>query len=90
MRNTPQELLDMINDPSFSMFDQWQVQVQAIVQIKADCYVYSSLDSTTVEKAQFIPITDVGETLFELMKKYGPNARVAVLPFGPLTIPYVR
>lgn len=90
MRSTPQELLDMINDPSFSMFDQWQVQVQAIVQIKADCYVYSSLDNSTVEKAQFIPIADVGETLFELMKKYGPNARVAVLPFGPLTIPYVR
>lgn len=90
MRSTPQGLLDMINDPSFSMFDQWQVQVQAIVQIKADCYVYSTLDDETVAKAQYIPIHDVEETLAELMKKFGPNARVAVMPYGPLTIPYVK
>lgn len=90
MRNTPQELLDMINDPSFSMFDQWQVQVQAIVQLKADCYLYSTLDKATVEKAQFSPISDVESTLVELSKKYGPNPRVAVLPFGPLTIPYIQ
>lgn len=90
MRNTPQELLDMINDPSFSMFDQWQVQVQAIVQLKADCYLYSTLDNATVEKAQFTPISDVESILVELSKKYGPNPRVAVLPFGPLTIPYIQ
>lgn len=90
MRDTPQELLDMINDPSFSMFDQWQVQVQAIVQLKADCFLYSTLDNATVEKAKFIPISDVEETLFALIKKYGPNPRIAVLPFGPLTIPYVK
>lgn len=90
MRNTPQELLDMINDPSFSMFDQWQVQVQAIVQLKADCYLYSTLDNATVEKAKFIPISDVEKTLSEMIEKYGPNPRVAVLPFGPLTIPYIQ
>ena len=48
MRDTPQELLGMINDPSFSMFDQWQVQVRAIIQLKADCYLYSLLDDETV------------------------------------------
>ena len=89
LRDTPQELLDMISNPSFSMFDQWQVQVQAIIQLKADCYVYSTLDNETVKKAKFIPINDVEETLFELIKKYGPNPRIAVLPFGPLTIPYI-
>jgi len=90
MRDTPQELLDMINDPTFSMFDQWQVQVQAIIQIKADCYVHSMLDHETVKKAKFKPADDMSKTLAELLEKYGPNARVAVLPFGPLTIPYVK
>ncbi len=90
MRETPQELLDMINDPAFSMFDQWQVQVQAMVQLKADCYLYSTLDDATVAKATFIPIADVEQTLAALLAKYGPSARVAVLPLGPLTIPYVR
>lgn len=90
MRETPQELLDMINDPAFSMFDQWQVQVQAMIQCKADCYLYSTLDDATVREAKFIPIRNVEETLAGLMAKYGPGARVAVLPLGPLTIPYVR
>ncbi len=90
MRETPKDLLDMINDPSFSMFDQWQVQVQAIVQIKADCYVYSTLDNETVEKAKLTPISDIGTTLASLMDKYGPDCRIAVLPYGPLTIPYIK
>ncbi len=90
MRDTPQQLLDMINDPTFSMFDQWQVQIQAMIQLKADCYLYSTLDKDTVTKAKFKPIDDVEETLAQLMPKYGPAPRVAVLPFGPLTIPYVK
>jgi len=90
MRNTPQELLDMINDPSFSMFDQWQVQVQAIIQLKADCYLFSTLDDETVSKGMLKPISSIENTLSEMMVKYGPNARVAILPYGPLTIPYVK
>lgn len=90
LRDTPQELLDMINDPTFSMFDQWQVQIQALVQLKADCYIFSTLDSATIEKAKFIAIDDVEETLLKMIKKFGPNPRIAVLPFGPLTIPYIN
>ncbi|MDR3682466.1 MAG: nickel-dependent lactate racemase [Geothrix sp.] len=89
MRDTPQELLDMINEPSFSMFDQWQVQVQALIQLKADCYLYSLLDEATVRKAKFKPSADPGKTLNDLLERYGPNPSVAVLPYGPLTIPYV-
>jgi nickel-dependent lactate racemase len=90
MRETPQELLDMINDPQFSMFDQWQVQVQAIIQLKADCYLYSTLDEATVRKAKFKQAADFQETLARLLDGFGAGARVAVLPYGPLTIPYVK
>lgn len=90
MRNTPQELLEMINDESFSVFDQWQVQAQAMVQLKADCYLYSTLDPETVRKAMFKPITSVEETIDSLLAKYGKEARIAVMPLGPLTIPYVK
>lgn len=88
MRKTPQELLDMINEPSFRLFDQWEAQKQAMIQIKADCYLYSSLDKDTVKQAMLTPVDDVNKTLKELIAKYGP--RVAVLPLGPLTIPYVK
>ena len=90
MRDTPQELLDMITEPGFSMFDQWQVQVQAIIQLKAECILFSKLDDDTVRRAKLTPTADAEKTLAELMVRYGPNARVAVLPFGPLTIPYVK
>ena len=71
------------------MFDQWGVQSQANTQIKAECYLYSSLDNETVRKCKYIPIRDVEAKLFELLRQ-NPSALVAVLPFGPLTIPYVR
>lgn len=89
-RKTPQEMLDMINEPSYRLFDQWEAQKQAMIQLKADCYLYSSLDKDTVKQAMLNPIDDIEETLKQLSDKFGPNARVAVLPLGPLTIPYVK
>lgn len=90
MRDTAGELLEMICDPEFCLFDQWQVQVQAMVQLKADCYLFSTLDPQIVKNAKFTPIENVEATLLQLCQKIGPQVRVAVLPLGPLTIPYVR
>lgn len=90
MRDTAGELLEMICDPEFCLFDQWQVQVQALIQKKADCYLYSTLDKEIVQGAKFTPIDDVEKILGELMNKYGTGVKVAVLPLGPLTIPYVK
>ena len=90
MRDTAGELLEMICDPEFCLFDQWQVQVQAMVQLKADCYLFSTLDPQIVKNAKFTPIDCVEATLQQLCQKIGPQVRVAVLPLGPLTIPYVR
>lgn len=89
MRATPQELLAMINDPEFRVFDQWQVQAQAMIQSKADCYLYSRLDPQTVKAAKLIPVTSPGAAINELLKAR-PAASVAVLPLGPLTIPYIK
>jgi hypothetical protein len=72
------------------MFDQWQVQVQAIIQNKADCYLYSTLDDATVRQAKFKPLADAEQALAALIESRGPGASVAVLPYGPLTIPYVK
>jgi nickel-dependent lactate racemase len=90
MRETPQELLAMIEDPAFSMFDQWQVQVQAIIQLKADCHLFSTLDDATVRQAKFMPMPDLQGSFTGLLEQFGPRPRVAVLPYGPLTIPYVK
>ena len=90
MRNSPKELLEMIEDPSFQMFDQWEAQRLAMIQEWADVYLYSTLPDESVKIASLIPTTDIERTLSELMSKYGPEMSIAVLPLGPLTIPYVE
>ncbi|WP_449355342.1 nickel-dependent lactate racemase [Virgibacillus natechei] len=90
MADSPQGLLDMINDPEFKMFDQWQVQKQAVIQVWADVYVYSKLTDEQVEGTMLKPSHDIEKTIEDLKGKYGEDMRIAVLPLGPLTIPYVE
>ncbi len=90
MAESPQELLEMINNPEFKMFDQWQVQKQAVIQVWADVYVHSKLSDEQVTGAMLKPMPNIEDTLEELKKKYGEDMSVAVLPLGPLTIPYVE
>ncbi|HZG88123.1 nickel-dependent lactate racemase [Paenibacillus sp.] len=90
MRATPQEILDMIKDPSFRMFDQWQVQKQAVIQVWADVFVYSSLPEEDIRRAKFSATSNISDTLQRLRMKYGDGMSVAVMPQGPLTIPYVE
>ena len=89
MRQSAQELLTMIEEPGFAMHDQWQAQSQALVQRKAQVYLYSGLDAETVRDAMLTPTDDIEATLAELLDRYGPDSRVAVLPEGPQTVPYV-
>lgn len=90
MADTPQELLELINNPEFEMFDQWQVQKQAVIQVWADVYVYSQLSDEQIKATMLNPTTDIEKTIDQLKKKYGDDMTVAVLPLGPLTIPYVE
>lgn len=89
MRRTPRELIEMIEAPGFELYDQWEAQSQALVQRRADVYLYSSLDAQTVRDAMLEPIDNLGRALAALLARYGPGARVAVLPEGPQTIPYL-
>ncbi len=88
MRETPAELLEMIMSPGFQMQDQWQVQIQAQIQRKADVYLYSSLPDAQVRSLGLTPVADPSAALSDLISRYG--GRVAVLPEGPLTIPYLH
>lgn len=90
LADSPKGLLDLIEDPNFKMFDQWQVQKQAVTQLWADIYVHSSLADEQIRKAMLNPVHDIGRTLEKLKAIYGENMTIAVLPLGPLTIPYVE
>ncbi len=90
LAKTPEALLELINDPEFKMFDQWQVQKQAVTQVWADIYVHSTLTDEQVHGAMLKPAHNIEETLETLKVKYGEEMSIAVLPLGPLTIPYVE
>lgn len=81
-------VLEMLSQPDFSLQDQWQVQIQAQVQQKADVYVYSDgLTDQQIREALFVPSRSLESDLTQLMQRYGE--RVCILPEGPLTIPFV-
>jgi len=86
---SPQALLAQIHASGEVIQDQWQVQVQAQVQSRADVYVKSSLRAADVEGAMLRVCDSVEETVAQLMKRYGPDATICVLPEGPMTIPYL-
>jgi nickel-dependent lactate racemase len=89
MRATPGELLAMIEAPDFARYDQWQAQSQALVQRQAEVLLYSSLAPEVVRDAMLTPIDAIEPALHSLLARYGAGARVAVLPEGSQTVPFL-
>jgi nickel-dependent lactate racemase len=87
--NSPAEILSMLASPGFQRPEQWQAQIQAIIQRNANVLLYSSLPDEVVRKAHLSPCPDIAGTVNRLLRNNGNGARIAVLPQGPLTIPYL-
>ncbi len=90
--NSPAELLARVEAPGFSAPDQWQVQIQAKIQMKADVHVYADgLTDEQVEQSLLRPCRDVEATLGKLLTNgNGRRPTLCVLPEGPLTIPFLQ
>jgi lactate racemase len=90
MAKTPPELLGIVSSPDFSLFDQWEAHVQVMIQQKARVILKcSGLSDDEVRDALLEPCHSIAETVAELVKEYGPQAKIAVMPEGPQTIPYL-
>ena len=86
---SPQGVLDLLDRPGFGEQDQWQVQIQALIQLHADVYVYSEgLSDEQIRRALLTPCRDLARTIDQLLERYGP--RICVMPDGPATIAYVQ
>lgn len=79
----------MLSMPGFVRPEQWQAQIQALIQRRAEVLLYSSLPDEIVRRCFLTPCRDIEKAVRERLEKLGPEARVAVLPQGPLTIPYL-
>jgi nickel-dependent lactate racemase len=86
---SPEEILTMLATPGFVRPEQWQAQIQALIQRKARVLVHSSMTDETVRAAHLTPCHDISAEVSQRLQQLGPQARLAILPQGPLTIPYL-
>ena len=71
------------------VLDQWQAQILAGILERSEVEVYSNLKPEDVSSCKLRPIGDFQASLSRRIDSVGKGARVAVLPDGPLTIPYL-
>jgi nickel-dependent lactate racemase len=88
--DSPAALFDSIIHNVETRQDQWQAQIQARIQMRADVYVYSdNLTDEQIQTALLRPCRNIATTVEQLRNKYGRDARIGVIPEGPQTIPYL-
>ncbi len=86
---SPRHLLDRVMSPGFREHDQWQVQLQAQIQLRANVSVYAGkLTDEEIRQSLFEPCHSVEDEVASLLAQ-NPKARIAILPEGPQTVPYV-
>jgi nickel-dependent lactate racemase len=83
------EILQKLAEPGFVRAEQWQAQIQSLICKHARILLHSALRDEDVWAAHLTPCRDVTEAVREELARVGDSARIAVLPQGPLTIPYV-
>jgi nickel-dependent lactate racemase len=86
---SPREFLERVKN-GLRAPDLWQIQIQAQIQCQATVLVKSSLPDDAVRAALLEPCHDISAEISRRLGGLGPAARVAVLPQGPLTIPYLQ
>lgn len=83
------DLFARIMAPDFRCQDQWQAQIQAKIQMKANVHVYSDgLTDEVLTQAKVIPCRSINATLKNILARK-PQASIAILPEGPQTIAYI-
>ncbi|MCY4234570.1 MAG: nickel-dependent lactate racemase [Bacteroidetes bacterium] len=87
---SPDDAWTAISDPDFREADQWQTQ--KLLQIQKNCRIQllSELDPDLVQKAHLTPIRDIRASIDAELERLGnPDTPIAIIPQGPLTIPYL-
>ena len=86
---SPRALLDTITAPGHLVFDQWEAQLLALIQLKARVGLHSEISAGDVRAAHLEPVEDIARAVADELRRIGQDAPVAVLPEGPMTIPYI-
>jgi nickel-dependent lactate racemase len=91
---SPQDWLDVIYQAPQPIPDQWQVQILAKILQKSSGYLYSSLPEADVRLGQLQPVKEIAACVRDLRtaheSRFNEPHRIAVLPEGPQTVPYLK
>ena len=85
----PDALLQRLPQTGPGLPEQWQAQILALIQQRAEVRIHSSLPAQVLQASHLAPCPDIGTAVVERLRQLGSSSRVAVLPQGPLTIPYL-
>jgi nickel-dependent lactate racemase len=85
----PQAMLDTIEQAPAPIEDQWQVQLLALILIRARVGLHSLIAPDEVRRAHLEPVADLGARVADELARIGGGQPIAVLPEGPMTIPYL-
>ncbi|MBI2907028.1 MAG: nickel-dependent lactate racemase [Chloroflexi bacterium] len=85
----PEDVLQSIADLRQPILDQWEAQILAGLLTKARVKLFSTMDKDSVQSCKLTAVADLQAALEECTRSLGDRPEVAVLPDGPLTIPYV-
>ena len=85
---TPAQLAGASGGPEL---DRWQAQVLGRVLSRVEVHFHGAgLDPAEIEDAFLVPAPDLDGAVAAALGRLGPQARVAVIPEGPLTVATVR
>ena len=87
--SSARDILDSIAALKRPVLDQWQAQILAGILEKASVSVLSDMDRDEIEACKLDTIDNLDSGLQDALAE-ADEARVAVLPDGPLTIAYVE
>jgi nickel-dependent lactate racemase len=74
----------------YFVMDQWQLEELAKVIERCRVKVVShGLPAETLRRCHVEPAATVEQAVAECLAKYGPRARIGVIPKGPYVLPYV-
>jgi nickel-dependent lactate racemase len=88
--DSPEAVLGTVLAPGFSVYDQWEAQLLAMILLKARVGLFSSIPPSDVRRAHLEPVGDIALRLEEELRRIGERGPVAVIPEGPMTIPYLQ
>jgi nickel-dependent lactate racemase len=84
-----EHLLNHLHHAKKPVSDQWQAQIQALCQHQARVLLFSRIPDEIVCKAHLEPCHDIAREILSQSGSSGKQPRIAILPLGPLTIPYL-